>query len=51
MQLFGFQCPFYIYVCVSERFRRQLMYVLFVKYFNRCIKLRITHNEVNPQEA
>ncbi|CAF1135706.1 unnamed protein product [Adineta steineri] len=42
-------CPFYIYVCVSERFRRQLTYVLFVKVFKHCKRLQLAANEVEPQ--
>ncbi|CAF1518246.1 unnamed protein product, partial [Adineta steineri] len=42
-------CPFYIYVCVSERFRRQLTYVLFVKVFKHCKQLQLAANEVEPQ--
>ncbi|UJR38071.1 hypothetical protein I4U23_030752 [Adineta vaga] len=42
-------CPFYIYICVSNRFRRQLGYVFIEKYFNHCPKLRLVGNEVVPQ--
>ncbi|CAF4282190.1 unnamed protein product [Rotaria socialis] len=39
-------CPFYIYICVSGRFRKQLHYVLMVIYLNRC--QRLARNGVLP---
>ncbi|CAF1476592.1 unnamed protein product [Adineta ricciae] len=40
-----FSSPFYIYICVSERFRRQFIYVLFKMHFNRWRQLRIHPNQ------
>ncbi|CAF0960591.1 unnamed protein product [Adineta ricciae] len=40
--------PFLIYVCVSERFRRQLAYVLVVKYLQHCPKFAFVGNQVVP---
>ncbi|CAF4568916.1 unnamed protein product [Rotaria socialis] len=42
----NFECPFYIYICVSGRFRKQLHYVLMVIYLNRC--QRLARNRVLP---
>ncbi|CAF4416659.1 unnamed protein product, partial [Adineta steineri] len=36
--------PFYTYICVSERFRQQLKYVLFEKHIKRYWQKRIIHN-------
>ncbi|CAF1105908.1 unnamed protein product [Adineta steineri] len=42
--------PFYIYICASERFRRQLIHVLFTVPLNRWKrKPRIIINQVLPQ--
>ncbi|CAF1050135.1 unnamed protein product [Adineta steineri] len=44
-----FASPFYIYVCVSNRFRRQLIHVSFEIYVNRCRGRRMTINQVMPE--
>ncbi|CAF1354764.1 unnamed protein product [Adineta steineri] len=44
-----FAIPFYIYICVSERFRRQLIYVVFEILLNRCQRPRIGINHVAPE--
>ncbi|CAF4231693.1 unnamed protein product, partial [Adineta steineri] len=42
--------PFYIYICASERFRRQLIHVLFTVPLNRWKRQpRIIINQVLPQ--
>ncbi|CAF1423290.1 unnamed protein product [Rotaria sordida] len=41
--------PFYIYICVSERFRKQLNYVLFKIHLNRWQLGNITLNQVIPK--
>ncbi|CAF1227367.1 unnamed protein product [Adineta steineri] len=38
--------PFYTYICVSERFRQQLKYVLFEKHIKRYWQKRIIHNQI-----
>ncbi|CAF1301688.1 unnamed protein product, partial [Adineta steineri] len=44
-----FANPFYIYMCTSERFRRQFIYVLSKIYWNRCKGgPRIINNQVMP---
>ncbi|CAF0785604.1 unnamed protein product [Adineta steineri] len=43
-----FASPFYIYVCVSNRFRRQLIYVSFEIYLNRWPR-RMVINQVMPE--
>ncbi|CAF4528161.1 unnamed protein product [Rotaria sp. Silwood2] len=44
-----FANPFYIYICVSERFRRQLIYVLFEIHLNLWRRPRIVINQVAPE--
>ncbi|CAF1389907.1 unnamed protein product [Rotaria sordida] len=44
-----FASPFYIYICASERFRRQLIYVLFTIHLNRCRRPRMITNQVIPE--
>ncbi|CAF1110335.1 unnamed protein product [Rotaria sordida] len=44
-----FTCPFYIYICVSERFRRQLKYVLLDTHLNRWRRTQANDNQVMPQ--
>ncbi|CAF4090566.1 unnamed protein product [Adineta steineri] len=44
-----FASPFYIYVCVSNRFRRQLIYVSFEIYLNRWQPRRMEINQVMPE--
>ncbi|CAF0934724.1 unnamed protein product [Rotaria sordida] len=44
-----FATPFYIYICVSERFRRQLIYVLFEIHLNRWRRPRIVINQISPE--
>ncbi|CAF1522942.1 unnamed protein product [Adineta steineri] len=45
-----FASPFYIFLCVSDRFRRQLIYVLFDVYLNKWRQQRqILVNKVKPQ--
>ncbi|UJR20481.1 hypothetical protein I4U23_023609 [Adineta vaga] len=44
---FYYAVPFYIYVCVSERFRNQLRYVIIDIHMNRCRRLK--RNDVTPQ--
>ncbi|CAF0985806.1 unnamed protein product [Adineta steineri] len=42
--------PFYVYMCASERFRRQLIYVLFKIHLNRWRQRpRIINNQVLPE--
>ncbi|CAF3671347.1 unnamed protein product [Rotaria sp. Silwood1] len=41
-----FAAPFYIYVCVSKRFRQQLIYVLVRIYANCCRKPIIINNQI-----
>ncbi|CAF0796932.1 unnamed protein product [Adineta ricciae] len=43
-----FACPFYIYICVSERFRQQLIYVLFKIYFKRWHRRNVIIDVVVP---
>ncbi|CAF0834818.1 unnamed protein product [Adineta steineri] len=44
-----FASPFYIYVCVSNRFRRQLVYVSFEIYLNRWQPGRMVINQITPE--
>ncbi|CAF1247133.1 unnamed protein product [Adineta steineri] len=44
-----FASPFYIYVCVSNRFRRQLIYVSFEIYHNLWQPRRMVINQVMPE--
>ncbi|CAF0944796.1 unnamed protein product [Rotaria sordida] len=44
-----FASPFYVYICVSERFRKQLFYVLFNIHLNRWRRRRIIINHVAPE--
>jgi hypothetical protein len=44
-----FQTPFYTYVCVSKRFRRQLKYVLFEIYLKRFQPNEIALNQITPE--
>ncbi|CAF3823279.1 unnamed protein product [Adineta steineri] len=44
-----FASPFYIYVCVSNRFRRQLIYVSFEIYLNRWQPGRMVINQITPE--
>ncbi|CAF1228077.1 unnamed protein product [Adineta steineri] len=44
-----FASPFYIYVCVSNRFRRQLIYVSFEIYHNRWQPRRMVINQIMPE--
>ncbi|UJR32346.1 hypothetical protein I4U23_019809 [Adineta vaga] len=46
-----FTCPFYIYITVSERFRRQLVFVLFKTYQKRFQRQqqRIVPDQTNPR--
>ncbi|CAF1050198.1 unnamed protein product [Adineta steineri] len=44
-----FASPFYIYVCVSNRFRRQLIHVSFEIYLNRLQPGRVAINQVMPE--
>ncbi|CAF3201931.1 unnamed protein product [Rotaria sp. Silwood2] len=47
-----FASPFYIYLCVSERFRHQLVYVLFRHHLKQAAKKReVLANQVVPQES
>ncbi|CAF1233623.1 unnamed protein product [Adineta ricciae] len=43
-----FASPFYIYICTSERFRKQLSHVLWKIHFNRCLQLNVPNNLVRP---
>ncbi|CAF0834538.1 unnamed protein product [Adineta steineri] len=43
-----FASPFYIYICVSNRFRRQLIHVSFEIYLNRWQPGRMVINQVMP---
>ncbi|CAF2527797.1 unnamed protein product [Rotaria sp. Silwood2] len=43
-----FAAPFYMYVCVSKRFRQQLIYVFFRIYTNCCRKPAIINNQIAP---
>lgn len=45
---FFLQYPFYLYVCASERFRRQLIHVLFDIHLNQWRPQRIVVNQVIP---
>ena len=40
---------FYIYICVSKRFRQQLIHVLSTNYLHCCFPRRIIMNQVEPQ--
>ncbi|UJR19137.1 hypothetical protein I4U23_022267 [Adineta vaga] len=40
--------PFYLYMCVSERFRRQFIYALFKIHLNRWQQPRMPKNQVVP---
>ncbi|CAF1450256.1 unnamed protein product [Adineta ricciae] len=44
----NFTSPFYIYLCVSERFRRQFIYVIYDMHFNRYRRPQIVINQVVP---
>ncbi|CAF0815592.1 unnamed protein product [Adineta ricciae] len=45
-----FASPFYIYMCASERFRRQFLYVLSSLYcFNQCKQPTMVHNQITPE--
>ncbi|UJR07484.1 hypothetical protein I4U23_011773 [Adineta vaga] len=44
-----FASPFYIYLCVSERFRRQFLHVINRIYRNQCTRTRIAENRVMPE--
>ncbi|UJR32599.1 hypothetical protein I4U23_020059 [Adineta vaga] len=47
--LLYFTMPFYVYVCASERFRRQLIFVLFKFYKTRCIRQpNMIQNQIIP---
>ncbi|CAF1488812.1 unnamed protein product [Rotaria sordida] len=43
-----FASPFYVYICASERFRKQLIYVLFEIHLNRWRRPRMIINQVIP---
>ncbi|CAF1663949.1 unnamed protein product [Adineta ricciae] len=45
-----FASPFYIFCCVSKRFRKQLIYVLFKIHVNWMQKVwnRVNHNRIAP---
>ncbi|CAF1681790.1 unnamed protein product, partial [Adineta ricciae] len=45
-----FASPFYIFCCVSKRFRKQLIYVLFKIHVNWIRKVwnRVKHNQIAP---
>ncbi|CAF3805938.1 unnamed protein product [Rotaria sp. Silwood1] len=45
----NFGSPFFIYICASERFRRQLIHVLFTIHFERWRLLRMVDNRVVPE--
>ncbi|CAF1167196.1 unnamed protein product [Rotaria sordida] len=45
----NFGSPFFIYVCASERFRRQLIHVLFTIYFEKWQQPRMIVNQVVPE--
>ncbi|CAF1013480.1 unnamed protein product [Rotaria sp. Silwood1] len=49
----GFSCSFYIYCCVSKRFRKQLIYVLIYIHLNRWRQWmnQMNNNQVTPQPA
>ncbi|CAF1101551.1 unnamed protein product [Rotaria sordida] len=44
----SFACPFYIYISASERFRQQLIYVLFDIYLKRWRRPEIATNQIVP---
>ncbi|CAF4820227.1 unnamed protein product [Rotaria sp. Silwood1] len=48
---FYFASPFYIYVCVSKRFRQQFIHVFYKILFNRCKKIKKNNNQILPQPA
>ncbi|CAF0720937.1 unnamed protein product [Adineta steineri] len=43
-----FASPFYIYICVSKRFRQQLNHVLFGRYKKRPVEQIISINQILP---
>ncbi|CAF4366327.1 unnamed protein product [Rotaria sp. Silwood2] len=45
----NFGSPFFIYICASERFRRQLIHVLFTIHFERWRRSRMVVNKVAPE--
>jgi len=47
--LFLFKSPFFIFICSSERFRRQLIYVLFKIQLNRYRRPVMDINQIAPQ--
>ncbi|CAF1137960.1 unnamed protein product [Adineta ricciae] len=47
----SFATSFYIYCWASNRFRRQLKYVLFDIHFNRCRERTIGTNQIIPVVA
>ncbi|CAF1376500.1 unnamed protein product [Adineta steineri] len=44
-----FASSFYIYISVSERFRRQFFYVFFKKHWNRCLQHKVFPNQLALQ--
>ncbi|CAF0875057.1 unnamed protein product [Adineta steineri] len=44
-----FSSPFYVYICVSERFRQQLKYVLLDNHLHRWRQRKINVNQIFPQ--
>ncbi|CAF0964689.1 unnamed protein product [Adineta ricciae] len=40
--------PFYTYMCISERFRRQWLYVMFEMHINRWNQLTFPVNQISP---
>ena len=52
LQFLYFQCSFYVYCCVSKRFRRQVKYVLFEIHYNRWREYinRILNNQIRPHQ-
>ncbi|CAF1184265.1 unnamed protein product [Adineta steineri] len=46
---FYFASPFYIYICVSQRFRQQFFYVIFGIHLKRFRRPRIIINQVLPE--
>ncbi|CAF1094732.1 unnamed protein product [Rotaria sp. Silwood1] len=44
-----FAAPFYIYICVSKRFRQQFIYVLCRIYTNCCRKPTMINNQILPE--
>ncbi|CAF1436771.1 unnamed protein product [Adineta ricciae] len=44
-----YMVPFYIYICISKRYRQQFLFVLYKIYFQRCYGTIVDINQVAPE--